>query len=103
MLSALKFTFMGALGVRKGEWGAFTDLIYVDLGGSKSGSREFSAGNLPPPADVNANASLDFYRRAVELQNQHSGRVGNRGAWKRGTEAVVSVARRWSALRRSFD
>jgi len=60
VLSALKFTFMGALDVRKGEWGAFTDLIYVDLGGSKSGLREFSIGNLPPPADVSANASLDL-------------------------------------------
>ena len=60
VLSALKFTFMGALDVRKGEWGAFTDFIYVDLGDSKSGTREFSVGNLPLPVDVSANASLDL-------------------------------------------
>jgi len=60
VLSALKFTFMGALDARRGEWGLFTDLIYVDLGGSKSGMREFGIGNRPPPADVSANASLDL-------------------------------------------
>jgi hypothetical protein len=60
VIDALKFTFMGALDVRKGQWGAFTDVIYVDLGATKSGSRDFTVGQMALPAGVTVNASLDM-------------------------------------------
>lgn len=59
ILSDLKFTFMGAVEARKGHWGAFTDLIYTDLDGSKSGSRDFTVGSAALPAGVDVNASVD--------------------------------------------
>ncbi|HEX5865490.1 MAG TPA: hypothetical protein VF014_14765 [Casimicrobiaceae bacterium] len=60
IISNLKFTFMGSLEAQKGRWGAFTDIIYVDVGGSKSGTRDLTIGGVQLPAGVSANASLDF-------------------------------------------
>jgi len=60
ILDSLKMTFMGALDVRKGRWGVFNDLLYVDLGDSKSASRDFSIGRAGVPAGVDLNADLDF-------------------------------------------
>jgi hypothetical protein len=54
VLDALKMTFMGQAEVRKGRWGAWTDLVYADLGGTTSGSRDFTVGGRP----VNATAGL---------------------------------------------
>ena len=51
---------MGALDVRKGQWGLFNDLGYVDLGSSKSASRDFTAGRAGFPAGVELNAELDI-------------------------------------------
>ena len=44
---------------RNGEWGLWTDMVYADLGGSKSGSRDFTIGGQLPPVGVNANLDLD--------------------------------------------
>ena len=59
ILKSLDFAFMGVLEARKGRWGALTDLIYMDLSNSKSGTRslEFTGpgGRITIPAD----ASLD--------------------------------------------
>ena len=44
ILDSLNFAFMGALGVRKGPWGLATDVIYLDLGSSKKGTRNFGIG-----------------------------------------------------------
>ncbi|MCC6379113.1 MAG: hypothetical protein IT519_09880 [Burkholderiales bacterium] len=60
VLEDLKFVFMGALEARKGRWGGFTDVIYMDLGNSKSGTRDFSLGGQQIPADVQANVSYDL-------------------------------------------
>ncbi|MBG7600918.1 MAG: hypothetical protein IZT60_00020 [Gammaproteobacteria bacterium] len=38
LLDNLKMTFMGAFEARNGDWSLFTDVIYLNLGGSKSGS-----------------------------------------------------------------
>jgi hypothetical protein len=59
IIENLKFTFMGSLDVNNGRWGAFTDVLYLDVGGSKSQSRDFSIGNLGLPAGTNADLSLD--------------------------------------------
>jgi len=60
ILQDLKFVFMGSLDARKGRWGGFTDVIYMDLGNSKSGTRDFALGGHQIPADVQANVSYDL-------------------------------------------
>jgi len=54
ILDNLEFAFMGSLEARKGRWGVFTDLVYLDLASSKSGSRSISLGGTGLPAGVDA-------------------------------------------------
>jgi hypothetical protein len=60
IVDALKFTFMGSFEAQKGKSGVFTDLIYLDLGATKTGSRDFSVGGAGVPAGVTANLSMDL-------------------------------------------
>ncbi len=60
VLRHLKMTFMGTFDAHNGRWGVFTDFIYVDLGGAKSTTRDFSVGGIGIPATATANLSLDF-------------------------------------------
>ena len=75
ILGNLKFTLMGAFDVRKGRWGLLTDLIYMDVGDSESGTREASIGRRSLPVNATANIDLDIkswiwnivgYYRALE-------------------------------------
>jgi len=59
IIGNLKFAGMGTFAAQKDHWGVFTDLIYLDVGGSKSGTRDLTVGNVTLPAGVSANASLD--------------------------------------------
>jgi hypothetical protein len=60
IIDKLKFVLMGSFEARQGRWGGFTDYIYLDLGDSKSQTRNFQLGRLQIPADVTANANLDL-------------------------------------------
>jgi hypothetical protein len=60
ILNALNFTFMGAFDAQKGEWGAFTDVIYLNLGSSTKRTRDLSVDGLPLSASVTGKASLDI-------------------------------------------
>jgi hypothetical protein len=60
ILDNLKFTFMGSLDAHNGQWGAFTDLIYLDLGNSKTGSRSLTLGGVELPAGVAADVRYDL-------------------------------------------
>jgi hypothetical protein len=60
ILSHLKMTFMGTLDAHNGRWGVFTDVLYLDLGGSKSNTRDFSIGHHDIPADTTADLNLDL-------------------------------------------
>ncbi len=51
---------MGSLEAQKGRWGAFTDILYVDLGNSKSGTRDIAVGGGRLPVGVTADAQLDL-------------------------------------------
>jgi hypothetical protein len=57
VLDALKMVFMGQIEARNGAWGVWSDLVYADLGGSKSGSRDFNVNGRPVTAT--ADLSLD--------------------------------------------
>lgn len=58
ILSNLNFTVMGTFEARRGNWGIFTDLIYLDVSGSNNGTRDFSVGRREIPAGVSANLDL---------------------------------------------
>jgi hypothetical protein len=60
ILNALNFTFMGALDAQKGDWGAFTDVIYLNLGASTKQTRDLSVGGGRLPATITGKASLNI-------------------------------------------
>lgn len=60
ILDSLNFAFMGALGARKGPWGVSTDVIYLDLGSTRKGTRDFSIGEAGLPASVDGDLALDL-------------------------------------------
>lgn len=60
IIDSLKFTFMGSLEASNGRWGLYTDLVYLDVGNTKSGYRDFSIGGAAIPAGVDANVSYDL-------------------------------------------
>lgn len=59
IINALKFVAMGSLEASNGTWGAFTDVVYIDLGASKSNSRDFSIDDIGLPGGTTANLQLD--------------------------------------------
>lgn len=60
IIDSLKMTFMGTLDVHNGRWGAFTDVLYLDLGGSKSQTHDFTVGHAGVPASTIADLTLDL-------------------------------------------
>jgi hypothetical protein len=58
VLDALNFTFMGTAEVRKDRWGALTDVIYLDLSGTKKRFRDFTVGGEALPAQLEAKADI---------------------------------------------
>jgi hypothetical protein len=60
VIDALKFTFMGNFEANNGRFGFFTDLIYLDLGESKQGTRDFTINHLPISASTSADLSWDL-------------------------------------------
>src|SRR5437667_7379003 len=50
IIDNLKFAFMGTFEAQKGRWGFLTDLLYMDVGSSKSQTRNLSIGNVQLPA-----------------------------------------------------
>ena len=88
IIDSLKFTFMGTLDVHNGRWGFFTDVIYLDVGGSKSNTRDFSIGNTGVPAGTTADLDLDLKGLAWTLAGEY--RVAADPAW---TVDVVAGAR----------
>jgi hypothetical protein len=60
ILDSLRTVFMGSFEARKGVWGGFTDVMFVDLGQSKSGSREVRIGGNQIPVGASANLDYDF-------------------------------------------
>lgn len=63
ILDHLKMTAQGGFEIQKGHWGAFTDIVYLDVGESKSQTRNLELGGNPLPAGVTAN--LDFDLKSV--------------------------------------
>jgi hypothetical protein len=60
ILDHLKMTFQGAFEVRKGRWGAFTDVVYLDVGEAASQTRNVGIGGVSLPATVTAVVDFDL-------------------------------------------
>ena len=60
ILEHLKMTFMGSLAAQKGRWGAFTDVIYMDVGNARAKTRDFTLGDVQLPAGASAESSMDM-------------------------------------------
>lgn len=67
IIDALKFAFMGTFEARKGRWGFLTDILYMDLGGSKSQTRDITIGHVTLPDGITANANLDIKGTVWEI------------------------------------
>jgi len=71
ILDSLKMVFMGSFDAHNGTWGVFTDVVYIDLGNTKSNSRDFSIGNIGLPAGTTANLDWDLKGTAWTLAGQY--------------------------------
>jgi hypothetical protein len=60
IIDNLKMAFMGSLGVQRGQWGAFTDVIYLDFGNTQSSTRGLIVNDEPLPIGAAAKAELDL-------------------------------------------
>ena len=79
VLNHLKMTFQGSFDAHNGRWGIFNDLVYVDLGGSKSGARELQVGGIPIPAEIESDKTLDFKALIWTVAGEY--RVASDAAW----------------------
>jgi hypothetical protein len=60
LLKNLKMAGMGTLEAQKGRWGAFTDFVYVNVGTTKTHTRDGTIDGVPLPVGVTANAGMDI-------------------------------------------
>ena len=58
IIGNLNGAFMGSLEGQKGAWGAFTDILYMNVSGTKSQDRNFTLGGMDLPAGVNSDTKL---------------------------------------------
>jgi len=58
LLDHLKMAGMGTLEAQKGPWGAFTDVIYMNLGAANSRTRDGTIDGVPLPVGVTANTGV---------------------------------------------
>jgi hypothetical protein len=54
LLNHLNLAALGTFDVHYGAWGAFADVIYMNLGDTKSNTRNFTIGNIGIPATTSA-------------------------------------------------
>jgi hypothetical protein len=54
LINHLNLAALGAFDAHYGAWGAFADVIYMNLGATKSNTRDFSIGNIGIPATTSA-------------------------------------------------
>jgi hypothetical protein len=67
ILENLHFVLMGSFEARKGAWGFFGDLVYMDVGAGNTNTRSFTIGGSPIPGDVQADTHLDMRGTVVTL------------------------------------
>jgi hypothetical protein len=71
IFDSLNGAFMGAFEANNGTWGFFTDFMYLDISGSKSGTRDFSIGGTNVPASVTADLDLGLKGSAWTIAGEY--------------------------------
>lgn len=81
ILDQLKMTAQGSLEIRKGRWGIYTDVVYLDVGETKHGARNVEVGGVPLPAAVSSSVEFDlkstFWTLAATYQLADSSRASS--------------------------
>lgn len=72
IIGNLKFAFMGTFEATKGRWGLLADILYMDVSGSQSGTRDISVGGHGLPASVTSNIELDLKGTVFELAGTYT-------------------------------
>jgi hypothetical protein len=67
ILENLKFAFTGSFEARRGPWGAYTDLLYMDVGDTKTQARAITIGGTQLPANASASVEFDLKTTGWEL------------------------------------
>ena len=67
----LNFAFMGSFDAHNGQWGVFTDFMYLDISGSKSNTRDFQIGGNQVPASVTGNLDLSLKGLAWTIAGEY--------------------------------
>jgi len=60
LLDNINGVFMGGFAAQKGRWGAFTDLLYLDINNDKSSTRSVSFTGFDIPANASLSTSFDL-------------------------------------------
>jgi hypothetical protein len=60
VLESINLVFMGAVEGRRGPWGVFADVVYIDMGASRERVRDVSFGPIDLPANVDATLRVDL-------------------------------------------
>jgi hypothetical protein len=71
LLDSLNFTAMGSFDAHNGRWGVFTDLLYLNLGGNKQQSRDFTIGGAEIPVGTAADLDWTFKGTIWTLAGQY--------------------------------
>ena len=71
ILSSLNFAAMGAFEARKGPWGVFTDIMYLNASDSKSATRSLSISGVTIPGGVTADAHLSVKSTVWTLAGEY--------------------------------
>ena len=58
LLRNLKMAGMGAFEVQKGQWGAFTDVLYMNVGASKATTKDGTIDGVPLPVGATLNTTI---------------------------------------------
>jgi len=60
ILDHLKMTAQGSFEFRKGRWGAYTDIVYLDVGETNNQTRNVEIGGVTLPATVTSSLEFDL-------------------------------------------
>lgn len=71
VLDELNFAFMGTFEANNGRFGVFTDFIYLDVSGSRAGTRDFQVGNRDLPASVTGDVDLTIKGTAWTIAGEY--------------------------------
>lgn len=71
VLDQLNAAFMGTFEANNGRFGLFTDVMYLDVSGSKSGTRDFQVGGRDIPASVSGDLDLTIKGTAWTIAGEY--------------------------------